>query len=171
MYTTMPSRTTLSQAGTSCRQPSTSTMQMRHAPISLMSFRVAQGGDLIPQGLPPPGWWCLPARYGPPSMVRVYHFVPPPRKCRSRSGRSAGSGASVRAPSSVRPHSMNPKSCLRRRPRAPWCRYGRGVRGCFSRGAGISTPRSISWWKPRYSSMFAAATLPAAMARMTVAGR
>ena len=28
----------------------------------------------------------------------------------------------------------------------------------FSRAVGISTPGSISWWKPRYSSIFAAAT-------------
>ena len=37
--TTMPSATTLSHAGTRRSMPSTSTQQMRHAPISLMSFK------------------------------------------------------------------------------------------------------------------------------------
>ena len=40
----------------------------------------------------------------------------------------------------------------------------------FSRGAGMSTSTVISWWKPRCSSILAAATLPAAMARMALAG-
>ena len=35
----------------------------------------------------------------------------------------------------------------------------------------MDTPEWISWLKPRYSSMLAAAALPAAMARMTVANR
>ena len=37
--TTMPSATTLSHAGTRRSMPSTSTQQMRHAPISLISFK------------------------------------------------------------------------------------------------------------------------------------
>ena len=65
---------------------------------------------------------------------------------------------------------MHLKSCLR----SPASRSVVSIRPwgglLFSRAVGISTPGSISWWKPRYSSIFAAATLPAAMARMTVAG-
>ena len=65
---------------------------------------------------------------------------------------------------------MHTKSCLRSAASRsvvftrPW-----GIRSLRS-GSGMSTSTVISWRKPRYSSMLAAATLPAAMALMAEAG-
>lgn len=54
---------------------------------------------------------------------------------------------------------MHLKSCLR----SPASRSVVSIRPwgglLFSRAVGISTPGSISWWKPRYSSIFAAANI------------